>query len=83
MSKARFCPRWATLWATPQPVSGNARGLAHAIGRPPYQWTPEKLWDADEQLDRSNVRGSGSRVLTDIVSLVRFALEQEDEPPDS
>jgi len=53
--------------------------LANAIGRPPYQWTPEKLWQAYEALERSKVRGSGGRVLTDLVSLVRFALEQEDE----
>jgi type I restriction enzyme R subunit len=53
--------------------------LAQAIGRPPYQWTPEKLWQAYEALERSKVRGSGGRVLTDLVSLVRFALEQDDE----
>ena len=53
--------------------------LADAIGRPPYQWTPEKLWEAYEALDRSKVRGSGGRVLTDLVSLVRFALQQDDE----
>ncbi len=53
--------------------------LAHAVGRPPYQWTPEKLWQAYEALERSKVRGTGGRVLTDMVSLVRFALEQEDE----
>jgi type I restriction enzyme, R subunit len=53
--------------------------LANAIGRPPYQWTPEKLWSAYEALDRSKVRGSGQRVLTDIVSLVRFALHQDNE----
>jgi type I restriction enzyme R subunit len=51
--------------------------LANAIGRPPYQWTPDRLWEAYEALDRSKVRGSRRRVLTDIVSLVRFALEQE------
>ena len=53
--------------------------LAHAIGRPPYRWTPEALWGAYETLDRSTVHGSGGRVLTDIVSLVRYALEQEKE----
>ena len=53
--------------------------LANAIGRPPYQWTPERLWQAYEALDRSRVRGSGGRVLTDIVSLVRFALDHDDE----
>jgi type I restriction enzyme R subunit len=57
----------------------EVKDLAQAIGRPPYQWTPEKLWSAYEQLDRSKVRGSGQRVLTDLVSLVRVALHQEDE----
>ena len=53
--------------------------LATAIERPPRQWTPEKLWRAYELLDQSKVRGSGGRMLTDIVSLVRFALQQDDE----
>ena len=53
--------------------------LAQAIERPPHQWTPEKLWQAYETLDRSRVRGSGERVLTDLVSLVRVALHQDDE----
>jgi type I restriction enzyme R subunit len=53
--------------------------LANAIERPPRRWTPDKLWQAYEILDRSKVRGSGGRLLTDIVSLVRFALHQEDE----
>jgi type I restriction enzyme R subunit len=30
-------------------------------------------------LDESKVRGSGGRMLTDIVSLVRYALHQDDE----
>jgi type I restriction enzyme, R subunit len=52
--------------------------LATAIERPPRQWTPEKLWHAYELLDQSKVRGSGGRMLTDIVSLVRYALHQDD-----
>ena len=52
--------------------------LANAIKRPPRNWTPERLWAAYETLDRSKVRGSGKRMLTDIVSLVRYALQQED-----
>ena len=59
--------------------SARSRSSANAIGRPPYQWTPEKLWRAYEALDRSKVRGSGQRVLTDVVSLVRFALHQDGE----
>ncbi|MDA8074821.1 MAG: restriction endonuclease subunit R, partial [Actinomycetota bacterium] len=53
--------------------------LAHAIGRPPYRWTPEQLWQAYETLDRSRVHGSPGHVLTNIVSLVRFALSQDNE----
>jgi type I restriction enzyme, R subunit len=53
--------------------------LAHAIGRPPNRWTPEQLWRAYETLDHSKVHGSPGRVLTNIVSLVRFALQQNNE----
>ena len=55
------------------------RDLARAIERPPRQWTPEKLWRAYELLDQSKVRGSGGRMLTDMVSLVRYTLHQDDE----
>ncbi len=57
----------------------EVRELARAIERPPRQWTPEKLWQAYQILDQSKVRGSGGRMLTDIVSLVRYALNQDDE----
>jgi type I restriction enzyme R subunit len=57
----------------------DIRDLANAIGRPPHQWTPEALWAAYGALDKSKVRGSGQRVTTDLVSLVRFALGEEDE----
>jgi type I restriction enzyme, R subunit len=53
--------------------------LAQAIERPPRGWTPALLWRAYETLDKSKVRGSGQRVLTDIVSLVRYALHQDSE----
>ncbi|MGA3164786.1 MAG: type I restriction-modification enzyme R subunit C-terminal domain-containing protein [Terriglobia bacterium] len=53
--------------------------LADAIQRPPRAWTPELLWQAYEKLDKSKVRGSGGKLLTDIVSLVRFALHQDGE----
>jgi type I restriction enzyme R subunit len=57
----------------------EVKELADTIKRPPRDWTPERLWHAYEALDRSKVRGSGGRVLTDIVSLVRFAIHQQDE----
>jgi type I restriction enzyme R subunit len=57
----------------------QVKELAAAIEKPPHGWTPERLWDAYEALDRSRVRGSKQRVLTDLVSLVRFALHEDEE----
>ena len=53
--------------------------LAATIGRPPYDWTPERLWKAYESLDAARVRGSAGTVLTNLVSLVRQALEPDGE----
>jgi type I restriction enzyme R subunit len=53
--------------------------LAATIGRPPYNWTPERLWSAYEAVDASRVRGSAGAVLTNLVSLVRHALEPTGE----
>jgi len=51
--------------------------LAGAIERPPYNLTQDIIWDAYEQLDRSKVRDAGpQKLLTDIISLVRFAIEE-------
>ena len=58
----------------------DIKALAAAIKAPPRSWTPEVLWRAYEVLDKDKVRGaSGKRLLTDIVSLVRFALRQDSE----
>ncbi len=58
---------------------GEIKELARAIERPPRQWTPDTLWRAYELLDQSKVHGSGNRTLTDIVSLVRYTLHQDDQ----
>jgi type I restriction enzyme R subunit len=58
----------------------DVKTLAAAIQSPPRSWTPDVLWRAYETLDKDRVRGaSGQRLLTDIVSLVKFALRQDDE----
>jgi type I restriction enzyme R subunit len=58
----------------------DLKKLAELIKAPPRSWTPEKLWNAYETLERSKVRGAGStRLMTDLVSLVRHALGQDDE----
>jgi type I restriction enzyme R subunit len=53
--------------------------LANEIAKPPRGWTPDRLWQAYGALDRSKVRGSERRVLTDLVTLVRFALHEDEE----
>jgi type I restriction enzyme R subunit len=58
----------------------DIKALAEAIKAPPRAWTPERLWRAYDTLRNDNVRGaSGTRLLTDIVSLVRFAMHRDEE----
>lgn len=53
--------------------------LAEAIQKPPYKLSPEILWNAYEQLEKSKVRGAGAqKLLTNIISLVRFAMGEAD-----
>ncbi|HZF96763.1 MAG TPA: type I restriction-modification enzyme R subunit C-terminal domain-containing protein, partial [Pseudoxanthomonas sp.] len=54
--------------------------LHDALSRPPLMLTTEKLWAAYARVQETKVRGSGvRRQLTDLVSLVRFALGMDDE----
>lgn len=51
--------------------------LADAIRKPPYNLTTDNVWRAYEQLEKSKVKETGSQaVLTNIVSLVRYATGQ-------
>ena len=53
----------------------QVKQLAEAIEKPPYNLTPELLWLAYQQLEKSKVKGAGpQKLLTNIVSLVRFAI---------
>ncbi|MBI4006734.1 MAG: DEAD/DEAH box helicase family protein [Gammaproteobacteria bacterium] len=54
--------------------------LADAIEKPPHLWTESQLWHAYAALEKSKVKGAGGkRILTDLVSLVRFAIHQDNE----
>jgi len=58
----------------------NIKELADTIKKPPHLWTENNLWMAYAALEKSKVRGaSGPHILTDLVSLVRYALDQENE----
>jgi type I restriction enzyme R subunit len=53
--------------------------LANEIERPPVNLGVEKVWDAYEQLEKSKVRRAGpQKILTNIVSLLRFSLGEVD-----
>jgi type I restriction enzyme R subunit len=53
--------------------------LAESIKKPPYFLTPEVIWQAYEQLEKSKVKRAGpQKLLTNIISLMRFAIGQSD-----
>jgi type I restriction enzyme R subunit len=53
--------------------------LGDALQRQSQYLNPEVLWKAYEQLDKSRVRGAAAhKLLTDIISLVRYAIGQND-----
>lgn len=54
--------------------------LHAALSRPPLMLTTERLWSAYARVQESRVRGTGlRRQLTDLISLVRFALGMDEE----
>lgn len=58
----------------------HIKDLAAAIEKPPYLWNESQLWQAYAALEKSKVKGANAkRILTDLVSLVRFAIHQDNE----
>ncbi|WP_256840382.1 DEAD/DEAH box helicase family protein [Ornithinimicrobium faecis] len=53
--------------------------LADRISRPPYNWTPDIIWDAYASIDVDRVRHSDRRTLTDLVSLLRYTVGLDNE----
>ena len=56
----------------------DIRNLASAIEKPPYRLTPERVWNAYMRLDKSKVRDNPTKMLTDLISLVRFSSGKEE-----
>ena len=57
----------------------DIKELSDRIARPPYNWTPEIIWNAHVAVELDGQRQAGpNRTLTDLVSLVRFALGEDD-----
>jgi type I restriction enzyme R subunit len=53
--------------------------LAERISRPPYNWTPAVIWAAYEAIATGRVRRGARHTLTDLVSLMRFTIGEDDE----
>ncbi len=56
----------------------QVKELALAIRRPPLNAAPEQLWRAYEALEAGRVRKGGGKHLTDVISLVRHALNHQE-----
>jgi len=58
----------------------DLKSLAGALHAPPHLISESALWQAYAALDKSKVKGASTkRILTDLVSLVRYAMHQENE----
>jgi type I restriction enzyme R subunit len=58
----------------------DIKELADQIQAPPNLWNESQLWQAYAALEKTKVKGAGGRrILTDLVSLVRFAIHQDNE----
>lgn len=71
------------LYATPYKARlrfENIRELAGLIEKPPSPLRVDRLWNAYAALEKSKVKGvNAPHILTDLVSLVRFAMHRENE----
>ncbi|MCM8635723.1 type I restriction-modification enzyme R subunit C-terminal domain-containing protein [Accumulibacter sp.] len=58
----------------------DLKALADTLQAPPHLWTESQLWQAYAALDKGKVKGARRRrILTDLVSLVRYAMHQDNE----
>lgn len=62
-----------------RPSFDDIEELSKAIGRPPHNLTPERVWTAYEKLDAGRVKGHGGKLTADLVRLIRYTLEQDSE----
>ena len=51
----------------------DIKNLANMISKPPYNLTPELLWSSYQRLDKSKVRNNPVKMLTDLISIVRYS----------
>jgi len=56
----------------------DIKEVASKIEMPPYSLTPEELWAAYQQLEKSKVKDNPKKILTDLISIIRFAMGKEE-----
>ena len=56
----------------------DIKELANKISKPPYNLTPELLWSAYQRLDKSKVRNNPQKMLTNLISLIRYSTGKEE-----
>ncbi len=70
---------YAQPYAQRRVTLAQLKALAEEIAKPPRRWTPETLWQAYERLERGKVRGAAQRRLTDLIALVRHAVQPDSD----
>jgi len=56
----------------------DIKQIAQKIEKPPYNLTPELVWSAYQRLEKSKVKDNPEKMLTDLISLVRYSMGAED-----
>jgi type I restriction enzyme R subunit len=55
------------------------RDLADKIAAPPRSWTIDLIWNAYQALDGEHVKRTDKHTATDLITLIRYTLEQQNE----
>ncbi|MET9720775.1 DEAD/DEAH box helicase family protein [Streptomyces rochei] len=63
----------------PKEVYRRLKDLARKIERPPFQWTPARLYDAYVQLGKAAKHPRGAAGVVDLVGVLRFELGLDEE----
>ncbi|WP_078969246.1 DEAD/DEAH box helicase family protein [Streptomyces cyaneogriseus] len=63
----------------PKEVYRRLKDLARKIERPPFQWTPARLYDAYVQLGKAAEHPRGAAGVVDLIGLLRFELGLDEE----
>ena len=56
----------------------DIKDLTNSIQNPPYNLTSEMVWNAYSRLNKSKVRKNPVKMLTDLISLIRFSTGKEE-----